>query len=89
VLESANSSGEELLRQIYRESKGAKKKVKNWRRVLKKCLTNLLTVAVEKSITNGTFLPADINGKEPNLQELSTMINGMDMPDIILLRKAV
>ena len=61
----------------------------NWRRQLNKCLTKLLTAEVEKEISNGTFLPSEMNGKAPNLTELAIMMKGMTKNDISQLRKGV
>ena len=82
-LQTSATSGESLLRELYRESKVNKKKVMNWRRALHRSLTKLLTNEVEKAITNGTFLPRKINGKVPDMRELAAMMKGMTKSEIV------
>ena len=82
-LQTSATSGESLLRELYRESKVNKKKVMNWRRALHRSLTKLLTNEVEKAITNGTFLPRKINGKTPDMRELAAMMKGMTKSEIV------
>ena len=52
-------------------------------------LTKLLTNEVERQIENGTFMPVRVNGKQPNLEELSALMRGMTKSEIVMLRKGV